>query len=313
VGGAIVVRAPARAPFWVLGGLATTVWPLSRAWRASQGTALRSAVIWAFLAVGLGVVTQILAASEPLATGRPAAGHLAYLTALATLASLMSVLNARRPGGAAWALLMTLLMLVFLIPWLEGVGLAGRADPWSRLRLETPWTLFYLVLVLAAVTNYIPTSSGLAAIGVGVALLLEYAGLTRTSWPLERRALIWSAAPWALSVAIWTADAQARRPVARPPGLERLWLWFRDRWGAVWALRVQDRFNRSAEILGWPIRLGWQGIVPAPDSAEASHPIVPSAAASALRALLRRFADPGRIEEELGPIGDDSCQPQELG
>jgi hypothetical protein len=311
VGGAIVARAPERAPAWVFAGLATTVWPLWRAWRASQGTALRSAVVWAFLAVGLGLLAQIWAAREPLATGRPAAGHLAYLSALSTLASLMSVLNARRPGSVAWALLMALLVLVFLIPWLEGVGLAGNVEARSRLRLETPWTLFYLLLVVAGVTNYLPTRFGLAAIAVGASLLLEYAGLTRTTWPLERRAVLWSAAPWALAVAIWAADARSRRPEKRPPCMERLWLWFRDRWGAVWAIRVQDRFNRSAEILGWPIRLGWQGVIGAPGQSQAT-PAVPEAAASAFRGLVRRFADPVRLDAELGPIDSGPCQASEV-
>ena len=63
-----------------------------------RGTALGAAVIWAGLAVGLGLVSQVVAWSEPLASGRPLAGHWTYLSALATLAALISVLNARTPG-----------------------------------------------------------------------------------------------------------------------------------------------------------------------------------------------------------------------
>jgi hypothetical protein len=310
VSGVLVVRAPDLAPMWVFAGLVTTAWPLCRAWRAARGTALRSAIVWASVAVGLGMLAQIGAANEALAGGRPTAGHLAYLSGLATLASLISVLNARRPGGVAWALLMALLVLVFLVPWLEGLGLTASQGTWSRLRLETPWTLFYLLLVVVAVTNYLPTRFGLAALWVAAALLLEYAGLTWTSWPLARRALVWSAAPWTLSLAIWTADARSRLPVSRSPGIERLWLWFRDRWGAVWALRIQDRFNRSAEILGWPVRLAWQGAVPAPG--QSGKPAVPEAAAAALRGLLRRFADPVRLDAELGTSGSRPCESSEL-
>src|SRR5207245_6824908 len=97
---------------------------------------------------------------EPTGTGRPLAGHLTYLAVLATLAALVSVLNARTPGGGAWAILMGLLVLVFLIPWLEGPGLVRDARGLGRLRLDAPWTLFYALLVLAGVTNYLPTRYG---------------------------------------------------------------------------------------------------------------------------------------------------------
>ena len=73
--------------------------------------------------------------------------------------------------------MMGLLVLVFLIPWLEGRG------GWDRLRLDSPWTLFYGLLVLAGVTNYLPTRYGPAAAWLGLALVVEYLGLTRTGWP----------------------------------------------------------------------------------------------------------------------------------
>src|SRR5207249_10599305 len=102
---------PEQAPAWVLGGLATTSWPLVVAWRAARGTALRAAVAWGALAIVLGAVAQGIGLGEPLASSRPGAGTWAYLSALATLAALISVFNARRPGEGAWALLMALLVV----------------------------------------------------------------------------------------------------------------------------------------------------------------------------------------------------------
>ena len=52
--------------------------------------------------------------------------------------ALISVLNARTPGGGAWAILMALLVLVFLIPWLEGAGLRRAPIGLGRLRLDQP-------------------------------------------------------------------------------------------------------------------------------------------------------------------------------
>lgn len=305
--GGLLLVAPARAPRAVLVVLATTFWPLWRGWREARGTALGAAVVWAAAAVVLGILAQVFAWPVPLATGRPLAGYAAYVSALATLASLISVLNARRPGAGAWAILMGLLILVFLIPWLEAGGLRGSGRSLARLRLETPWTLFYGLLVLAGVTNYLPTRAAPAAFLAALAFGLEYLGLTRTDWAPAWRARIWSAGPWMLACAIWAADVctRLRRPVLEP-GLDRLWFWFRDRWGAVWALRMQERFNRSADLLGWPVRLSWFGLVPGP-GIEALPNGTPPEAVGALRGLLRRFADPNRIDAELGACAEEAC------
>ncbi|HMB06234.1 MAG TPA: hypothetical protein VKP69_21180 [Isosphaeraceae bacterium] len=307
LGGLALLVRPDQAP-WAVGlGLATAFGPVARARRAARGTALGSAVAWAGVAVGLGLVAQVSALAEPLATGRPGAGHWAYLSALATLAALLSVLNARRPGGGAWALLMLLLVLVFLIPWLEGPGLARRAQGLARLRLDPPWTLFFGLLVAAGVTNYLPTRYGPAAAWLALGLGLEYLGLTRGDWPPARRGVAWSAVPWTLAVAVRVAGARSRRGAEARPGLEAAWLWFRDHWGVVWALRVQERFNRSAEAQGWPVRLGWYGAVPSP-GVEASDDALAMAEAT-LKGLLRRFAEPSRVDEAVADSARRPCQP----
>jgi hypothetical protein len=298
VGGGTLLLWPEWAPCPVLASLGLAVVPLRDAWRGARGTALRAAILWAILAIGLGALEQIAALREPFATGRPVAGHWSYLATLTAFAASISVLNARRPGGGAWAILMGLLVLVFLLPWVEGSGLARGGDGWDRLRLDSPWTLFYGVIVLAGGTNYLPTRYGPAAAWLIAAFLLELLGLTRTDWPLTWRARIWSASSWALAASAWTAWVLGTAREDLPPGPERLWVWFRDHWGVVWALRVQDRFNRSAEATGWPVRLAWPGFVPAPRSDEAVETSV--AVEATLKGLLRRFADAERIERAAG-------------
>jgi hypothetical protein len=70
---------------------------------------------------------------------------------------------------------------------------------------------------------------------------------------------------------------------------------FRDHWGVVWALRVRERFNRSAEAAGWPIRLTWHGVVPAPDGGGDRGGAPPEVAEATLIGLLRRFATEDRL------------------
>jgi hypothetical protein len=300
-GGVVLAWDPERAPGWVLGGLVTAAWPLGVAWRAARGTALRATVVWAALAVVLGVMAQGVGLGEPLAGGRPGAGHWAYLSALATLAALISVFNARRPGGGAWALLMGLLVLIFLIPWLEGSGLARGVGAWERLRLEAPWSWFFWVLMLAGVINYLPTRYSLAADWLALGLGLEALALVWPYWPLAWRGTTWSAFPWALAGTLWAAELCAHRGEPGRSWLERLWFPFRDHWGMIWGVRVRERFNRSAEAAGWPIRLTWHGVVPAPDAGGlAVDP--PAAAEATLKGQLRRFATEARIDSWGGGI-----------
>lgn len=299
--------APGPAPRLVFLGLVTTAWPLGRAWRGARGTALRPALCWALLAVGLGLAAQAAAWSEPLATGRPLARHWEYVAALAALAAFLSVLNARSPGGGAWALLMALLILVFLLPWLEGPGLARGARGLGRVRLDAPWTIFYWLLVVAGVTNFFPTRYGPGALALALGFLAEYLGLTRggSRWVVQSGLARPGAFSWLLSLGLWLAHLRSNRGPAPRSRLEAVWLWFRDHWGVVWALRTQERFNRSAEALRWPVRLGWYGVLPAPGAGAGEAPAIPDAAEATLVGLLRRFADPARVAEAVaGP-----CQP----
>jgi hypothetical protein len=292
--GAALLAAPEHGPLLAAAGLAGAFWPLWKAWNGARGTALQGAVLWAAAACALGIAAELACWAERPGSGRVVAGHLTYLSALSALAALVSVLGARTPGAVGWALLMGLLVLVMLIPWLEAPTLLRHAGGMGRLRLDAPWSLFYALLVVAGVTNYLPTRYGPAALWLAPGFVLEYLGLQRSDWPLQRRALVWAVFPWTLMAAVWLAFALAPRHRHAPDrsGLERLWLWFRDHWGVVWALRVQEWFNRAAQAARWPVRLNWFGVVPlAPDA------IAPDAAAARLKSLIHRFATAERMQQ----------------
>ncbi len=290
---------PDLAPGLILAGLAWSVVPLWRAWEGANGSALRPAIVWAAVTMAIASLSQVAALSETCESGRPFAGQLTYLSTLSGFAALISVLNARTPGGGAWAILMALLVVVFLVPWLESSGLARETNGWDRLRLTAPWTIFYGLVVIAGVTNFAPTRFGSAAFVLAVGFVIEYLGLTRLDWSHEVRGKLWSAVPLCWASAAWVADVESLRNSPTAPGLGRLWAWFRNHWGVVWALRVQDRFNRTAESARWPIRLTWHGVVNA--SGAWSDPIeVPAAATATLAGLLRRFATTEVIQDATG-------------
>jgi hypothetical protein len=125
---------------------------------------------------------------------------------------------------------------------------------------------------------------------------MEYHALTATRLLPESLAASWSSLPYLLALAIALADGSVAPQRNRSQRLEQIWFWFRDHWGVVWALRVQERFNASAQAQGWPIRLTWHGVVFLNESALD----LPESAEATLRSLLRRFAAPERIDEVIG-------------
>jgi hypothetical protein len=306
---------PDHAPILLMFGLLLTVRPWFLAWRSARGTALRPPLVWVALALGLAVIAQAVALTETSRGGRPLAGVFTYLSVLTMLAALLSVLNARDPGGRIWAGLMVMLVVVFLIPWLETPGRWRGAQALTPPNLESPWTLFYGILVLIGVTNYLPTRFGAAAAWLGLGFILEYLGLTRGDWPAERRSLLWLSISWTFVISLWTARWSAERPPSARVRIERLWFWFRDYWGVVWALRIQERFNRSADLGKWPVILTWFGLVPV-RSLETDDPLSPPVqdeAETTLRSLIRRFAQPWRLDDVTDSFGPSSCDRAEPG
>jgi hypothetical protein len=243
-------------------------------------------------------LSEVAAGFEPLSRGRPVAGHLAYLCTLTALAGLISVFNARSPGAGAWAVLNALLVVVFLIPWLETLGLGRDHSGLARLRLAAPWSIFYALLVAAGVTNYLPTRFGPAAFWLAIGFTSEGAGLVSSVDQTAWRAMLWPVGPWTIAGAAAAAESRARTRPSAANDLDRTWLWFRDAWGVVWAIRVMERFNRSAEANGWPLRLTWTGAVPAGPTGE---PPASEEVTATLKGLLRRFADGSRLDSVSDP------------
>jgi hypothetical protein len=290
----LVVR-PSVAPMRVALALATASVVLVPAWIRAKGTALRPAVAWCAGAIAIAMVSQIYAIVEPLESGRAWTGHTMYLATLGMLAAGLSVLGARRSDRWVWAVLMSILVCVMLIPWLESGGLGRPVVPLTRLRLEAPWTLFFGILALAVVSNFVPTRYGPAAVILGLAFGVEYLGLTRVSWPPAMRGRLWSIAAWGYSCSIYVAACRAPRLTPGGAAVDRLWQWFRDHWGLAWGLRVRDRFNESARALAWPLRLTWKGVVVDPGVNLADDLELCDAAAATLAMIVRRFADEERV------------------
>jgi hypothetical protein len=73
-----------------------------------------------------------------------------------------------------------------------------------------------------------------------------------------------------------------------------IWLDFRDSFGLLWSLRVQERLNATATQHGWKTELSWDGFRPAEESAAQRGEL-----RAALRGLLRRFVSGAWIARRL--------------
>jgi hypothetical protein len=293
---------PKLFPVLEVVALASAYWPLGAARQAVRGTTLLGAYWWAFFALA----SWIAVAGAETARAAPwTASHLRYAAAALSMCPMMAVLGARRPGVGAWHFVVLVLLVVLSVPLLQSL-LRGR---WDRpLRCDDVWTLLFAAVLLVGTINYVPTR--LAPGHCVVGLFLAAVGASASPW---RAARDWEMvregarlAPAGVAAGIWLAwwIGRPRRGDAAPRSWDRVWWDYRQRFGLIWSRRVQERFNASAEHLGWTIRLRWSGFVTlgAPDrSQETADGLLsaPGPMQNALRSLLRRFVSDEWLAERV--------------
>lgn len=219
---------------WLLIG--TGVYPLWRAWSSNQHSSLAHAVIWGVAAwLGWAGVLTAWTLEELQSPAR-------YLALSLTACAGIAVLGARRPGVGAWNFVVAGLLAVFLLGLAE-TGLVGRLQP--------GWLIFLAAVLAVGILNYLPTRMGVAALLLSGGVYLEMRELDRFADNLLPELLV-AAVPWVALGASLLAH--------RASEFDRVWVDFKDRFGAIWALRLQEQFNRSAANAGWPVYLGWEGL-----------------------------------------------------
>jgi hypothetical protein len=213
----------------------------------------------------------------------------------------ISLIGAKRPQHAAWNFVVLSLWGIVLLPAAETFFLQrGQTIDMGDAR---GWFLWMLIAL--GPINYVPTRFWLAAVllAAGQVLALSF------HLPLVRRDVVphaetvGAAFAGAALVAAWLA-ARSQRVEENP--YDRLWLDFRDRFGFLWSLRVQERVNALARQESWPIELAWGGFCNSQTGAPLATidtPIEPTLRTS-LTALLRRFVERDWIAERLPPIID---------
>lgn len=214
----------------------------------------------------------------------------AYLGLILPTCAFVSVLGARYPGLYAWNVLVVCgLAAVLLLPIAEQ---DLNSPDW---RLDELRSLFVGLILLVGLLNYLPTRHWLATIlfiGVQGCLLYDlHFGISPHDVRGELVGIYLG-----VSSAAWLATLRGHGPgpFTTP---NRLWLAFRDRYGAFWALRVLEQTNHALKHANWQARLSWFGFEDfkgegtAPREAELME---------RLKSLLRRFIPGEGIRSNAG-------------
>lgn len=271
------------AGLWLLAA-AALAWLRPRA----RGTTLTGPWIWSLVAV----LALALAAFAPAdAAGDP----WRWLAFGGAFCPLMSLLGAKRPQDRAWHFIVASLWMIQILPALEVLWLR----PGQPLAIIDARAWLIVALIGVNLLVYLPTRHWLGALAVAAAQAI----------------LFWNYFPWisgdfqpwqspAAGALCLTAVGWGARPSPRSltsGNFDRLWLDFRDSFGALWAARVLERVNASALMYDWPVRLGWSGFHDAREMGAAADipPELTAEVRQNLVNLLRRFVDAAWIEERF--------------
>ncbi len=262
-------------------------------WRRIRETTLVSAWCWsaaAFASLALLALVEQMASSEHDA----ALDAWRFVAAVLTFCPVVSLLGAKRPQDAAWNFVVLSLLVVAALPAAETLFMQRG----QRLEVGAARGWFLWILVLLGPINFLPTKHGLSALllmAAQVILLGEQLPLIRRSLLAEQSLAALTLSTLAMVVAWW----RSRSATVATTGYDRLWIDFRNAFGLLWALRVQERVNAAATMYDWPIVLAWSGFRQLDDGAPLTSldEAVERQLRQNLKGLLRRFVSAKWIGE----------------
>jgi hypothetical protein len=252
---------------------------LWRGYPAVRGTTLMGPWMWA-----VGALTAWAAAFLLVGSGN--GESLRFAAVGISFCPVVAVLGAKRPQDMAWNLVVVSLWAIVALPAAENLFL----HPGQRLSLGAARAWFLWILIALGLVNYLPTRFGAAAVLLAAAqviALAPYLALVQRplieNGPLAGLVLVVGAL-----LTVWISTLR-KKPAASQ--LEGAWLDFRDAFGLLWGLRLEERINAMAKQNGWKVELTWGGFrsVESGKIVEQFEPAVEAGLWAAMRGILRRF------------------------
>lgn len=240
------------ATLWLLSAIAL-VWKLRR---ELIGTTLLDAWCWAWAGSCLWMLGWCCEGIHAISDG--VRDQIWYFTALTVLASLVSILGAKRPMSRVWSFVTVCMLLCLswpaLFSWLRGW-------PPAPLRLMAPALGGYAVVCVMGLGNYVGTRFLSSAFWLGLALfclVLPYSdwsdhwGWTSARYRAWATAFLGMAIIWPV---VWgTSSIRTLAP------WDRVWVDFVNAFGIAWGRRLQERFNETARTAHWGVKLDFYGL-----------------------------------------------------
>ncbi|MDA1162761.1 MAG: hypothetical protein O3B13_06645 [Planctomycetota bacterium] len=265
-----------------------------------RGTTLTTAGWWSVAGCGIALTALVLELVVP--AGRSGWADLCwYLAAVVLLCPGIAVLGARRPNAQVWGMFILVpLVLVLMWPAAASTRVIKAGVP---LELEEPAIIGFGIVLIMGCGNYFGTRYTLPTILFVVSLMLLVAPLSATVPEVfPDRELARLLASLALCCAAGLATLRARHwNSTTVDRFDRLWIDFVDSYGLVWAKRVMDRINESAQHEKWMKHLELHGFVPTAESSSADELIrTEERIEHTFRWLLKRFVEPEWIDARIG-------------
>jgi hypothetical protein len=281
-----------RVAWWLIGRQ-----PITGPSRTLRGTTLVAPALWSIVALAAVALAEGFAAGH-LGTREPGLVQIVrYAAATVCCCPMVALLGARRPLERPWQAVVAALWLVLQLPALQWL----IARPGAQFELPWTWTLFLVALILLPAANYLPTRHAAPSIMVVAAAWFLLGGYLRASPPLvgesgmfipPYRQLL--ALLMGVSAVEWIIRSGRRQTLPVEP-IDRVWLDFRNAFGAFWALRVIRSINEAPAATP---KLNWHGFC-AGDPPRLLSDMNRQGAVKRLRSSLWRFVPPAWIDARL--------------
>ncbi|MEX0819243.1 MAG: hypothetical protein WD070_06610 [Pirellulaceae bacterium] len=248
---------------WVLVLTVATCGLLLRSWRFVEGTTLVGPWLWtqaSLCVIGGTQVAIALAHGGALGgSGNDSANWEAavlFAAASSSFCPLISLLGAKRPQDRGWHFVVLSLWAILVLPVAESLVLRHGQMP----DVQGARSWFMLILIGLGVINTFPTRYSFPGLLFGGGQLLMLAD----SLPIVRE--LFDASPMVAgfsgcAISVMMAARLAGRRTQAKGSLDVVWRDFRDSFGLLWGLRIQEQINITARSSKWPLRLRWHGFV----------------------------------------------------
>jgi hypothetical protein len=273
--------------------------------RAIWQTTLVAVWWWTLLALIVWSGVELAAALWGEDSREGLLGPLRWATITLSFCPAVALLGAKRPQQKAWNFVVVSLWAVVALPAAENFFLHRG----QKLEMGDARGWFLWIFIFLGPINFVPTRHWLASLMLAAGQIVAFSSsLALLHWPMvPKPELVGLLLAGAALVVAWLSS---RRASDAASSYDRLWLDFRDTFGLLWGLRVQERVNATARQNGWDLELTWSGFRhrASVEPLAEIDPAIESMLRTTFRGLLRRFVSSEWIAERTCRIGTPKAE-----